>query len=79
MEESFTVEIPRRLDWKIGDVVQTTIPIRLGHGFVLGRGIVVKIDPDPSQELLPLCFVRGNTTHITTAIYPENLERVIVP
>lgn len=59
--EDFLVEIPLTSDsdpLSVGDLVEPTVEVSFGSGMVLRRGLVVAIDRDPSQNLLPLFFHR---------------------
>jgi len=64
------------LNWRIGDMVEMNIPTHLRNGFVLTTGTVSSIDTDPSQTLLPVCFVTGDVTCVKTAMPPHAFRRV---
>ena len=71
--EDFEVEVPRCSGWDVGDILQVQRDIHLKQGFVLGQGRVTKIDPDPSQDLLPLCFIQGVQTRMKSVIFLNDL------
>jgi hypothetical protein len=75
MFEDFIVEVPTCSGFSEGDVVEPNVCITLRSGVVLHKGRVVKIDTDPSQELLPLFFVRGLRTRIRSPLDLGVLKR----
>jgi hypothetical protein len=75
-KEDFEVEVPKCSGFSIGDIVEPIMNINLRDHFILGKGLVVKIDNDPSQDILPLFFVHGLTTNIRSPLKIETLRRV---
>jgi len=74
--EEFEVEIPRCSGFAVGDIVESTMDVCLSDGFLLGTGVVVKIDEDDSQELMPLFFVRGAKTQIRSVLGSGSLRKI---
>lgn len=74
--EEFEVEIPRCAGFAIGDVVEPMMDVSLSGGFLLGTGVVVKIDEDDSQELIPLFFIRGAKTQIRSVLGSGSLRKI---
>lgn len=56
-----------------GDVLIPRMEISLGRGWCLGRGRVVSIDRDPSQELMPLFFIEGLRTGVRSVLGMDQL------
>jgi hypothetical protein len=75
MFEDFIVEVPMCSGFSKGDVVQPNIHITLRSDVVLRKGLVVKVDTEPSQRLLPLFFVIGLSTRIRSPLRLGVLER----
>ncbi len=75
MFEDFIVEVPMCSGFSEGDVVEPNTHITLRNNVVLRKGLVVKVDTEPSQELLPLFFVIGLSTHIRSPLRLGVLER----
>ena len=73
--EDFIVEAPISSGFLIGDIVQLNINVTLQQGFQLRNGIVVKIDTDPGQDLLPLFFVVGMQSHIRSPLTIGSLQK----
>jgi len=73
--EHFDVEAPVCSGLAIGDVVYTTSDVCLSKGFLLGRGVVVKIDEDKSQDLMPLFFVRGAQSCVQSVLDCGSLKK----
>jgi len=73
--EDFIVEAPISSGFSVGDTVQINMNVTLQQGFCLRNGIVVKIDTDPDQDLLPLFFVVGMQTHIRSPLTLGSLQK----
>lgn len=74
--EEFEVEAPMCSGFIIGDIVEPTKDVYLNRKFLLGTGVVVKMDEDESQELLPLFFVRGIKTQIRSVLGSGSLRKI---
>lgn len=74
-EEDFLVEVPASVGLEPGDVLIPRMEISLGRGLCLGRGRVVSIDRDPSQELMPLFFVEGLRTGVRSVLGMDQLGK----
>lgn len=76
--EDFLVEIPLTsdCDLSVGDLVEPTVEVSFGSGMVLRRGLVVAIDRDPSQNLLPLFFIVGLDTGIRSPLLLGSLKKM---
>jgi hypothetical protein len=74
--EDFIVEVPRMSGFLVGDIVECIPTIRLRQGFFLRQGSVVKIDVDPSQDLLPLFFVVGIKSQVRSILPIGSLQKV---
>jgi hypothetical protein len=75
MEEDFLVEVPKISGLEIGDVVEPTQNVSLQKGCVLRKGLVVKVDNDPSQDLLPLYFIKGLKTNVRSPLLLNTLKK----
>ena len=60
--KDFIVEVPRASAIIVGDLVKINRMVSFGQGFVLGNGLVVRVDSDTYQDILPLFFVKGVQT-----------------
>jgi hypothetical protein len=74
--EDFVVEVPASAGFLVGDRVESIMCISLREGFVLGSGVVVRVDTDPGQDLLPVVFVVGEQTHVKSPLLPGSLRRI---
>ena len=73
--EDFIVQVPTISDFLPGDLVSLNIDVSLRQGFALRNGLVVKVDTDPSQDLLPVFFVVGLQTNVKSPLQLGSLKR----
>jgi len=73
--EDFIVQVPSVSDFLPGDLVSLNIDVSLREGFALRNGLVVKVDTEPSQDLLPVFFVVGLQTNVKSPLQLGSLKR----
>ena len=73
--EDFIVKVPSISGFLPGDIVSLNIDVCLRQGFALRNGLVVKVDTDPDQDLLPIFFVIGLQTNIRLPLQLGSLKR----
>lgn len=74
--EDFVVEVPTSAGFLVGDRVESVVCISLRHGFVLGNGLVVRVDTDVGQDLLPVIMVLGEQTRVKSPLLPGSLRKI---
>lgn len=73
--EYFLVEVPVSSGLVVGDFVMSKMEVSLRSGWRLGRGMVIKVDEDPSQDIMPLFFVEGVRTGIRSVLGIDALSK----
>jgi hypothetical protein len=74
--EDFIVNVPRESGFIVGDLVKINRMVSFRQGYVLGNGVVVRVDQDPHQDLLPLFFVKGVQTQVESPLPLDSLEKI---
>jgi len=74
--EDFVVEVPASSGFLVGDRVESIMCISLREGFVLGSGLVVRVDTDSGHDLLTYFWVLGEQTHVKSPLLPGSLRKI---
>ena len=76
--EDFMVHVPKASGFCLGDFVECNMTVTLRQGFVLQKGIVVRVDDtDPGQDQLPLFFVQGLQTQVRSPLPLGSLHKSV--
>jgi hypothetical protein len=71
--EDFIVKVPSNSAFLVGDLVETIMNVSFRQGFLLGKGIVVSVDTDPTS--LSLFMVVGLQTQVRSPLLLGSLRK----